>query len=88
MPAVQEVRNEAWLATCKDSWNYQMEENWSEPPVTVENKNQPDYKIHKMTMIDPTTGWCEVATVKMVPLQQKLKDHLIQHDLPCYQGSK
>ena len=33
-------------------------------PATVKNKNGNDHKIHVMTMIDPTTGWFEVAALK------------------------
>ena len=32
-------------------------------PATINNKNGNTYKIHVMTMIDPTTGWFELATL-------------------------
>ena len=32
-------------------------------PAMVKNKNSNNYKIHVMTMIDPATGWFEVAAL-------------------------
>ena len=36
-------------------------------PKTVHNKNGKDYKIHVLTMIDPVTGWFEIAALKDSP---------------------
>ena len=36
-------------------------------PKTVKNKNGTDYKIHILTMIDPVTGWFEVAALQDSP---------------------
>jgi len=33
-------------------------------PATVHNKDGKDYKAHVMTMIDPVTGWFEVASLR------------------------
>ena len=32
-------------------------------PATINNKARNTYKIHVLTMIDPTTGWFELATL-------------------------
>ena len=36
-------------------------------PATVNNKDGKTYKIHVMTMIDPTTGWFELASLRNGP---------------------
>ena len=33
-------------------------------PKTIRNKDGKTYKLHTMTMIDPTTGWFEIATLR------------------------
>ena len=33
-------------------------------PKTIQNKNGKNYTIHAMTMIDPVTGWFELAQLK------------------------
>jgi len=46
-------------------------------PATVKNKNGTNYKIQVMTMIDPATGWFEVAALRNGPTAleaQKLLD--------------
>ena len=36
-------------------------------PKTIKNKNGIDYKLHVLTMIDPVTGWFEVAALQDSP---------------------
>jgi hypothetical protein len=46
-------------------WNRVNVDLWG--PATINNKNGKTYKIHVMTMIDPTTGWFELATLRNGP---------------------
>jgi hypothetical protein len=43
-------------------WSWVNVDLWG--PKTVNNKNGIDYKIHVLTMMDPVTGWFEVAAVQ------------------------
>ena len=36
-------------------------------PDSIHNKDGKTYKIHVMTMIDPVTGWFEVAALRNGP---------------------
>jgi hypothetical protein len=42
-------------------WNRVNVDLWG--PASIHNKDGTTYKIHVMTMIDPTTGWFELATL-------------------------
>ena len=43
-------------------WNRVNVDLWG--PKTIHNKDGNIYKLHAMTMIDPTTGWFEIATLR------------------------
>ena len=67
MSTLQEIRKEKYgLLPAKTpettKWKRVNVDLWG--PATVKNKNGNDYKIHVMTMIDPATGWFEVAALK------------------------
>ena len=46
-------------------WNRVNIDLWG--PATVRNKDGSDYQVHAATMIDPSTGWFEVAPLKDGP---------------------
>jgi hypothetical protein len=43
-------------------WNRVNVDLWG--PKTIKNRDGNVYKLHAMTMIDPTTGWFEIATLR------------------------
>ena len=57
-------------------------------PATVKNKNGSDYKIQVMTMIDPVTGWFEVAALKNGATALEAQRLLDSQWLACYPRPK